>query len=30
MEEHMLAIPIDQRYFYDDIMEMGKRIKSVL
>lgn len=30
MEEHMLAIPIDQRYFYDDIMEMGERINSVL
>lgn len=30
MEEHMLAIPIDQRYFYDDIMEMSERIKSVV
>jgi len=30
MEEHMLAIPIDQRYFYDDIMEMGERINSVV
>lgn len=30
MEEHMLAIPIDQRYFYDDIMEMGERIKKVI
>lgn len=30
MEEHMLAIPIDQRYFYDDIIEMGERINKVL
>lgn len=30
MEEHMLAIPIDQRYFYDDIIEMGKRINEVI
>lgn len=30
MEEHMLAIPIDQRYFYDDIMEMGERIKNAV
>lgn len=30
MEEHMLAIPIDQRYFYDDIQEMGERINSVV
>jgi len=30
MEEHMLAIPIDQRYFYDDILEIGERIISVV
>lgn len=30
IEEHMLAIPIDQRYFYDDIMEMSARINSVV
>lgn len=30
MEEHMLAIPIDQRYFHDDIMEMGERIKKTV
>lgn len=30
MEEHMLAIPIDQRYFYDDIIEMGERIKNTV
>lgn len=30
MEEHMLSIPIDQRYFYDDIKEMAERIKSVI
>lgn len=30
MEEHMLAIPIDQRYFYDDIMEMGHRINEAI
>ena len=29
MEETMLAIPIDQRYSYDDIEEMGQRINSV-
>lgn len=30
MEEHMLAIPMDQRYDYDDIAEMGKRINKVV
>lgn len=30
MEETMLAIPIDQRYNYDDIEEMGNRINSVV
>lgn len=30
MEEHMLAIPIDQRYFYDDILEMGERINNAV
>lgn len=29
MEETMLAIPIDQRYSYDDIEEIGLRINSV-
>ena len=29
MEETMLAIPIDQRYNYDDIEEMANRINSV-
>lgn len=29
MEETMLAIPIDQRYNYDDIEEMGVRINSI-
>lgn len=29
MEEHMLAIPIDQRYFYDDIIEIAERINSI-
>lgn len=29
MEETMLAIPIDQRYSYDDIEEIGQRINSV-
>ena len=29
MEETMLAIPIDQRYGYDDIEEIGQRINSV-
>lgn len=29
MEETMLAIPIDQRYNYDDIEEIGQRINSV-
>lgn len=29
MENTMLAIPIDQRYSYDDIEEIGKRINSV-
>ena len=29
MEEQMLAIPIDQRYFYDDIIEMGERINKL-
>ena len=30
MEETMLAIPIDQRYNYDDIEEMGNRFNSVV
>lgn len=30
MEEKMLAIPIDQRYNYDDIEEIARRINSVL
>lgn len=30
MEETMLAIPIDQRYNYDDIEEMGIRINSIV
>lgn len=30
MEETMLAIPIDQRYGYDDIEEIGQRINSVI
>lgn len=30
MEETMLAIPIDQRYGYDDIEEIGQRINSVV
>lgn len=30
MEETMLATPIDQRYNYDDIEEMGNRINSVV
>lgn len=30
MEETMLAIPIDQRYNYDDIEEIGQRINSVV
>lgn len=29
MEEHMLAIPIDQRYFFDDIKEIAERINSI-
>ena len=29
MEKTMLAIPIDQRYSYDDIEEIGQRINSV-
>lgn len=29
MEETMLAIPIDQRYSYDDIEEIGQRINTV-
>lgn len=29
MEETMLAIPIDQRYDYNDIEEMGQRINSI-
>lgn len=30
MEETMLAVPIDQRYSYDDIEEMGERIREVV
>ena len=30
MEETMLAIPIDQRYSFDDIEEIGRRINSVI
>lgn len=30
MEHEMLAIPIDQRYDYDDIEDIGHIIKSVL
>lgn len=30
MEEHMLALPIDQRYNWDDIEEMGDRIIKVV
>ena len=30
LEEHMLAIPIDQRYDYYDIQEMGTIMKEVL
>lgn len=29
MEETMLAIPIDQRYLYNDIEEIGQRINSI-
>lgn len=29
MEETMLAIPIDQRYSYDDIEEIGQRVNTV-
>lgn len=30
MEREMLAIPIDQRYDYDDIEQMGHIIRSVM